>query len=142
MDSISNASARPGNGPATPGDTLPHHGPKLIARLKRMAPVEQLRVCYEAGPTGYELARRLNAEGISCVVIAPSLIPVQQGWRVKTDRRDALRLASLFRSGELTEVTIPAYTRVTPPSSNLRPLPRFVASIPCNKINPTTTRHP
>lgn len=107
MESICIASAKPGNGPPSPCDTLPHHVPKLIARLKRIAPIERLRVCYEAGPTGYELARRLNAEGISCVVIAPSLIPVQHGRRVKTDRRDALRLASLFRSGELTEVAIP-----------------------------------
>ena len=107
MDSIAIATARQGNAPATFGDTLPHDVPKLLARLKRIAPPERLRVCYEAGPTGYELARRLTAEGISCVVIAPSLIPVQHGRRVKTDRRDAVRLASLFRSGELTEVTIP-----------------------------------
>lgn len=107
MESIVLATAKPGNGAATFVDTLPHDVPKLLARLKRLAPLERLRVCYEAGPTGYELARRLNAAGISCVVIAPSLIPVQQGRRVKTDRRDAVRLASLFRSGELTEVTLP-----------------------------------
>jgi transposase len=107
MDSIAIATAREGTSPATFSDTLPHDFPKLLARLKRIALPERLRVCYEAGPTGYELARRLKAAGISCVVIAPSLIPVQQGRRVKTDRRDAARLASLFRSGELTEVTIP-----------------------------------
>jgi transposase len=106
-DSIVVATARKGDGPATVVDRLPHDYPKLLKLLKRIGDVKQLRVCYEAGPTGYGLARRLNAEGISCVVIAPSLIPVQRGRRVKTDRRDAARLASLFRSGELTEVTIP-----------------------------------
>lgn len=106
--SIVIATAREGKSPGTFVETLPHDVPKLLARLKRIAAPDRLRVCYEAGPTGYELARRLNAEGISCVVIAPSLIPVQSGRRVKTDRRDAIRLASLFRSGELTEVAIPA----------------------------------
>jgi transposase len=106
-DSIVIATAQEGGYSATLGDTLPHDVPKLLARLKRIAAPKRLRVCYEAGPTGYMLARRLNAEGISCVVIAPSLIPVQAGRRIKTDRRDAIRLASLFRSGELTVVAIP-----------------------------------
>lgn len=106
-DSIVIATARQGAAPAVFVDSLIHDVPKLLARLKRIAAPDLLRVCYEAGPTGYGLARRLQAEGISCAVIAPSLIPVQQGRRIKTDRRDAVRLASLFRSGELTAVTIP-----------------------------------
>jgi transposase len=106
-DSLVIATAREGSYSATLVDTLPHDVPKLLARLKRIAAPDRLRVCYEAGPTGYNLARRLNAEGISCVVIAPSLIPVQAGRRIKTDRRDAVRLASLFRSRELTVVNIP-----------------------------------
>jgi transposase len=106
-DSIVIATARERGSAATFVDTLPHDVPKLLARLKRIAAPERLRVCYEAGPTGFDLARRLKAEGISCEVIAPSLIPVQTGRRIKTDRRDAARLASLYRSGELTVVTLP-----------------------------------
>ncbi len=66
-----------------------------------------LRVAYEAGPTGYALHRQLSAMGIECVVVAPSLIPKTPGDRVKTDRRDALKLARLLRSGDLTPVWIP-----------------------------------
>lgn len=77
---------------------------KLIERLGKDV---HLEVCYEAGPTGYGLYRLLRAMDISCMVVAPSLIPVRQGDRVKTDRRDALRLAQLLRSGELTPVWVP-----------------------------------
>ena len=66
-----------------------------------------LRVCYEAGPTGYGIHRRLSEAGIDCEVVAPSLIPVQSGNRVKTDRRDAKRLAQLHRAGELTPIYVP-----------------------------------
>ena len=78
---------------------------KLITRLG--GPDIQLRVAYEAGPTGYALHRQLSAMGIECVVIAPSLIPVQPGVKVKTDRRDALKLARLLRSGDLTPIWVP-----------------------------------
>jgi transposase len=81
--------------------------PKLCKVLGDLGSAERLRVCYEAGPTGYDLARRLNASGVYCMVVAPSLIPQQMGRRIKTDRRDARRLAELFRAGELTEVKIP-----------------------------------
>ena len=67
----------------------------------------ELRVCYEAGPTGYGLCRRLRGMGISCEVIAPSLVPRRAGDRVKTDRRDATNLARLFRAGELTPIRVP-----------------------------------
>jgi len=63
-------------------------------------------VCYEAGPTGYALARFLGRLGIACEVIAPSLIPMASGARVKTDRRDARRLVELHRVGQLTPVRI------------------------------------
>jgi transposase len=63
--------------------------------------------CYEAGPTGYELARVLRRGGVRCEVIAPSLIPTRPGDRVKTDRRDARRLALLFRGGQLSAVRVP-----------------------------------
>lgn len=68
----------------------------------------ELEVCYEAGPTGYMLHRWLLESGISCTVVAPSLIPQRAGDRIKTDKRDALRLAQLFRAGELTGVYIPS----------------------------------
>ena len=66
-----------------------------------------LRVCYEAGPTGYDLARLLLRWGVSCDVIAPSLVPRAAGDKVKTDKRDARRLARLHRAGELTAIHIP-----------------------------------
>jgi transposase len=66
-----------------------------------------LRTCYEAGPTGFGLARMLRSWGVSCEVIAPSLIPTAAGDRVKTDRRDARRLARLHRGGQLTAIRVP-----------------------------------
>lgn len=66
-----------------------------------------LEVAYEAGPTGYALHRQLTTMDISCVVVAPSLIPVRPGDRIKTDQRDAARLARLLRSGDLTPVWVP-----------------------------------
>jgi transposase len=66
-----------------------------------------LRFCYEAGPCGYGIQRRLSARGHECVVVAPSLIPKRAGDRVKTDRRDAASLARLHRAGELTAVWVP-----------------------------------
>jgi transposase len=67
-----------------------------------------LAVCYEAGPCGYGIHRQLNAmAGVSCQVVAPSLIPRRPGERVKTNRRDALSLARLLRAGELTAIWVP-----------------------------------
>jgi len=67
----------------------------------------RLRFCYEAGPCGYGIQRRLSTRGHECVVVAPSLIPKRAGDRVKTDRRDAASLAKLHRVGELTAVWVP-----------------------------------
>ena len=67
---------------------------------------EDVAVCYEAGPTGFVLCRRLRSLGFECEVAAPSLIPVKASDRVKTDRRDARKLARLFRSGELVFVNV------------------------------------
>jgi transposase len=78
---------------------------KLMSRLG--GPEVRLRVAYEAGPTGYVLQRQLTTLGIDCMVVAPSLIPVRPGDKVKTDRRDALKLARLLRSGDLTPVWVP-----------------------------------
>ena len=79
---------------------------RMAKRILREAPGE-VRVCYEAGPCGYALQRILKELGLDCVVIAPSLIPVKAGDRIKTDVRDARKLASLFRAGLLTEVHPP-----------------------------------
>lgn len=87
--------------------TVPNDTGQLIKRLSKLGRAAQLRCCYEAGPTGYGLHRDLNAAGIECVVIAPSLVPVQAGDRVKTDRRDAVKLARFLRSGDLTAVYVP-----------------------------------
>jgi transposase len=66
-----------------------------------------VKCCYEAGPTGFGLQRALQAAGVECVVIAPSMVPRTSGDRVKTDRRDAVKLARFLRSGDLTEVYVP-----------------------------------
>ena len=70
-----------------------------------MGSLTSLRVCYEAGPTGYGLQRFLAAAGVDCIVVAPSLIP-ETNSRVKTDRRDACKLARFLRSGDLTSIWI------------------------------------
>ncbi len=74
---------------------------------KKLGPVEQLKACYEAGPTGYVLYWQLTELGVACEVIAPTLVPMKSGDRVKTDRRDAERLARSYRSGDLTAVWVP-----------------------------------
>lgn len=88
--------------------TVPHrpdHVRKLVEKLA--AGGGRLHFCYEAGPCGYGLYRQLVEMGHDCIVVAPSLIPVKAGDRVKTDRRDALMLAKLHRAGELTAVWVP-----------------------------------
>ena len=67
--------------------------------MKKLGPAEQLRACYEAGPTGYVLYWQLTELGVECAVIAPTLVPVKAGDRVKTDRRDAVKLARCHRAG-------------------------------------------
>lgn len=67
----------------------------------------RLRVCYEAGPTGYELARLLRSLQVRCEVIAPSLIPTAPGDKVKTDKRDCRRLVRLHRAGQLVAIRVP-----------------------------------
>jgi transposase len=87
--------------------TIPNE-PEAVRRLvKRLGPVGLLRACYEAGPCGYTLYWQLAKLGVACQVVAPTLVPVKAGDRVKTDRRDAERLARSFRSGDLTAVWVP-----------------------------------
>ncbi len=78
---------------------------KVIRKLRRTG--VELRFVYEAGPCGYEIYRHLVAQGFHCEVIAPSMTPKRSGDRIKTDRRDAVTLARLYRSGELTPVYVP-----------------------------------
>lgn len=78
---------------------------KLIGWLKQLG--GEVRVVYEAGPCGYELYRKLRQKKISCEVAAPSLTPRRPGERVKTNRRDAAKLAKLYRAGELTLIVVP-----------------------------------
>ena len=78
---------------------------RLASRLGKSGRL--LNFCYEAGPCGYGLHRLLTGSGHECIVVAPSLIPMKAGDRVKTDRRDALMLAKLHRAGELTPIWIP-----------------------------------
>jgi transposase len=77
---------------------------RLAMRLRVHGP---LTFVYEAGPCGYEVQRQLMLLGHSCAVVAPALTPVRPGDRVKTDRRDAEKLARLYRAGELTEIRVP-----------------------------------
>ena len=84
---------------------------KWIGRLRKAYGKEvKMRACYEAGPCGFGLARRLQQLGVACEVVAPSLTPTRAGERVKTDKRDARKLARLLRAGELTPVYIPEPT--------------------------------
>jgi transposase len=84
---------------------------KYIARLRKAHGKETpLRACYEAGPCGFGLARRLRQLGVECEVVAPSMTPKRSGDRVKTDKRDARKLARLLRAGELTAIYIPEPT--------------------------------
>ena len=85
--------------------------PKAIRRWakKVLAEAPGRVVCaYEAGPLGYTLQRQLKSLGLECQVIAPALVPVKPGQRIKTDRRDARKLADLLRAGLLTEVHPPS----------------------------------
>jgi transposase len=79
---------------------------RLVRKLERAAP-GPVRMCYEAGPCGYALQRQVTTTRVSCQVIAPALIPRKPGDRIKTNRRDARKLAELFRAGLLTEVRPP-----------------------------------
>ncbi len=102
--SVAIAVAERGAPPAMLG-VFPNDVPSLVKRLRRLG---RIRCCYEAGPTGYGLQRALAAAGIECVVVAPSLVPsAKAGDRVKTDRRDAVKLARFLRSGDLTSVAVP-----------------------------------
>lgn len=78
---------------------------KVVRKLQSTS--STLRFVYEAGPCGYDIYRSLIKQGLDCIVVAPSKIPKKSGDRIKNDRRDALNLARLHRSGDLTAVYVP-----------------------------------
>ncbi len=106
QDSISVALFRPGA--QFPDQDQIANTPEAVRTLVRhWTDPQHVRVCYEAGPTGYGLQRTFTSLGVDCAVIAPALIPKRAGERIKTDRRDAHKLAGLFRAGLLTTIRIP-----------------------------------
>lgn len=106
-DSMVMAVADSGSAPAVDVAKLEWSEPRLLAELRKLGPLSSLKVCYEAGPTGYGLQRYLAAEKVECLVVAPALIPQTQSSRIKTDRRDARKLAHFLRSGDLTAIWVP-----------------------------------
>lgn len=87
--------------------TIPNRPESIRKKLKRLGDSAKIVACYEAGPTGYVVYWQLVELGIECQVVAPTLIPTKAGDRVKTDRRDAMKLARYLRSGDLTPVWVP-----------------------------------
>jgi transposase len=107
-DTIAVAVAFPGRGEPVYRGEIAHRRGSLRRLMSRLSPHgEVLSFCYEAGPCGYGVYREVVEMGHDCAVVAPSLIPRKPGDRVKTDRRDALMLARLHRSGDLTPVWVP-----------------------------------
>jgi len=94
------------DGEVRPLGVIPNRVESIRKLVKKLGPVGQLR-CYEAGPTGYVVYWQLTTLGAKCEVVAPTLVPVKAGDRVKIDRRDALKLARNYRAGELTPVWVP-----------------------------------
>jgi transposase len=105
-DTIAVAVAEP-SGEVRSLGTIPNRPESIRKLLKKLGTAESLRVCYEAGPTGYVIYWQLTALGVRCEVVAPTLVPTKAGDRVKTDRRDAEKLARSYRAGDLTAVWVP-----------------------------------
>jgi transposase len=105
-DTIAVAVAEP-NGEVRSMGAIPNRLESIRKLIAKLGPVQHLKACYEAGPTGYVLYWQLTALGVACQVIAPTLIPTKAGDRVKTNRRDAEKLAHCYRAGDLTPVWIP-----------------------------------
>jgi transposase len=105
-ETIAVAVAEP-NGEVRSLGTIANREDSIRKFIRKLGSPEQLRACYEAGPTGFVLYWQLTQLGVKCDVVAPSLVPKKPGDKVKTDRRDALKLARSHRSGDLTAVWIP-----------------------------------
>jgi transposase len=105
-DTIAVAVAEP-NGEIRSIGIIPNRLESIRKMIGKLGPASQLKACYEAGPTGYVLYWQLTQLGVACQVIAPTLVPSKAGDRVKTDRRDAEKLARCYRNGDLTPVWVP-----------------------------------
>lgn len=86
---------------------IPNRPESIRKLMKKLGTAGALRVCYEAGPTGYVIYWQLTALDVPCEVVAPTLVPTKAGDRVKTDRRDARKLARSYRAGDVTAVWVP-----------------------------------
>jgi transposase len=106
-DSIVIAAAEAGRAPARLVATVAAEWKAISKVLQRLGDPKVVSCCYEAGPTGYGLARAMHAAGWDCDVIAPSKVPKKPGERIKTDRRDAVKLAQNHRSGDLVAIVVP-----------------------------------
>ena len=95
------------NGEVRSHGVIPNRLESVRKLVKKLGPAKRIRACYEAGPTGYALYWQLTQLGVASEVIAPTLVPKKAGDRVKTDRRDAEKLARCYRAGELTAVWVP-----------------------------------
>jgi transposase len=97
----------PGSGTFALTTKIENQPAQIESFVRRLQPRGPLEFVYEAGPCGYEVHRQIRAMGHACTVIAPGLMPRKPGDKVKTDRRDAEKLAKLQRAGELTAVRVP-----------------------------------
>jgi transposase len=105
-DTIAASVAEP-DGEVRPLGVIPNRLESIRKLVAKLGPVNALKACSAAGPKGYVVYWQLTALGVPCQVVAPSLVPVKAGDRVKTDRRDAAKLARSYRSGDLTPVWVP-----------------------------------
>ena len=106
-ETIAVAVIQPGDTEAVFLGTISNNPDAIRNLVKKLGNPKKLKFCYEAGPCGYVIYRQLTQLGVSCLVAAPSLIPTKPGERIKTDKRDAKKLAKLLRNGDLTEVWVP-----------------------------------
>ena len=103
---------------------------RLVAKLKPLGAADEIQICYEAGPTGYGLHRKLRELGYECHVVAPAKTPSVASDRVKTDRRDAIKLATFLATGHLTYIRVP-----TPEEEALRDLIRAREDLKIKETN-------
>jgi transposase len=106
-ETIAVAIAEASGGEVRSWGAIPNRQESVRKLIRKLGEAGKLKCCYEAGPTGYVLYWQLTQLGVDCEVIAPSLVPTKAGDRVKTDRRDAAKLARCYRAGELTPVWVP-----------------------------------
>lgn len=129
-NSIAVAFVNAGSGEAESLGSVPNDLTRLLKKLAPLGAPETVRICYEAGPTGYSLYRKLREHHYDCQVVAPAKTPQLPGDRVKTDRRDALKLALFLATGHLTAIRVP-----TPEEEALRDLIRYREDLKTKETN-------